>query len=197
MFFKTNYQPLTDEQLMKQVIKGKTKAFEELYARYYEKMYYYFFRMLRQDANKAQDFVQDLFVKLVEQPQAFDVNRKFSTWIYRVASNQCKNEYRKHSRAFANLETCEEMPSTPLDLPQQLDQVLFQQYLEKALDLLSPKHKICFVLRYQEELSIAQISAIINCPEGTVKSRLHHALQQLAQHLALFNPVHQPNKEAL
>lgn len=197
MFFKTNYQQLSDEELMKQVIKGKTKAFEELYARYYEKMYYYFFRMLRKDANKAQDFVQDLFVKLVEKPQAFDVNRRFSTWIYTLASNQCKNEYRRQSRAFADLGLCEEMPSTPLDLPQQLDQILFQQYLEKALDLLSPKHKICFVLRYQEELSIAQISAIVHCPEGTVKSRLHYALQQLSKQLALFNPVNHPNKEAL
>lgn len=182
---------------MQQVIKGKPKAFEELYARYYEKMYYYFFRMLRQDAAKAQDFVQDMFVKLIERPEAFDVNRKFSTWIYTVASNLCKNDYRRHKKAFLGLENCESFASERVDIPLQLDQALFHQHLEDALELLSPKHKICFVLRYQEELSVQQISEIVDCPAGTVKSRLHYALKQLSQQLAIFKPDACQKKEAL
>lgn len=195
MFFKTNYQQLSDEALMQQMSKGKSKAFDELYHRYYEKMYYYFFRMLRQDAAKAQDFVQDMFVKLIEKPQAFDINRKFSTWIYTIASNMCKNEYRRKSKQFSNLEDCEEFPSQALTIPFQLDQKIFNKHLELAIEELKPKHKVCFILRYQEELTIEQISQVVDCPEGTVKSRLHHTLKQLSKQLAIFNPKEPQNKE--
>ena len=196
MFFQPNYQQLSDEALMERLCQGKRKAFEALYGRYYDKMYHYFFRMLRQDANKAQDFVQDLFVKIIEKPTAFDVQRRFSTWIYTLASNMCKNDYRRQRQPLMDLETCQVLPSEGVDVPQQLDQVLFDQYLEQALEHLTPKHKICFVLRYQEELPLQQISDIVGCPVGTVKSRLHHALKQLAQQLAIFNPTPYQNKEA-
>lgn len=197
MFFKTNYQQLSDEALMRAISKGKSKAFDELYQRYYDKMYYYFFRMLRQDAAKAQDFAHDMFVKIIEKPQAFDLNRKFSTWIYTIASNMCKNEYRRKSNQFSSLEDCEKIPNEALTIPLQLDQKIFNKHLALAIQQLKPKHKLCFILRYQEELSIEQISQIADCPEGTVKSRLHHALKQLAQQLALFNPREHQNKEAL
>ncbi|WMX15645.1 MULTISPECIES: RNA polymerase sigma factor [unclassified Aureispira] len=197
MFFKTNYQQLKDEALMQRIVKGQSKAFDELYHRYYEKMYYYFFRMLGQNAAKAQDFVQDMFVKLIEQPEAFDSNRKFSTWIYTIASNMCKNEYRRKSNRFSNLDDCETIPSRGQTIPLQLDQKIFNKHLELAIEQLKPKHKICFILRYQEELSIQQISQVLDCPEGTVKSRLHHALKQLSKQLAIFNPQAHQNKEAL
>jgi len=197
MFFKINYQQLSDEVLMQRMSKGNSKAFDELYHRYYEKIYYYFFRMLWQDAAQAQDFAQDIFVKLIEKPQVFDTNRKFSTWIYTVASNMCKNEYRRKKQVFSNLKDCEAFPSQALTTPFQLDQKIFNKHLGLAIEQLKPKHKVCFVLRYQEELTIEQISQIVGCPEGTVKSRLHHALKQLSKHLAVFNPKKPQNKEAL
>lgn len=197
MFFRTNYQQLSDEALMQQLCKGKSKAFDELYHRYYEKMYYYFFRMLGQNTTKSEDFVQDMFVKIIEKPDAFDTKRRFSTWIYTVASNMCKNEYRRQNIRFFNIDECEKLPSETLAIPLQLDKKIFNKHLKEAIELLKPLHKICFVLRYQEELSIQEISQILDCPKGTVKSRLHHALKQLAQHLAIFNPKEQQNKEAL
>lgn len=194
MFFKTNYQQLSDEALMQQLRKGKSRALDELYRRYYDKLHGYFYRMLWQDANKAQDFVQDLFVKIIEKPAAFDVQRRFSTWIYTVASNMCKNEYRRQKPPTMDVTACASLTSDTVDVPQQLDQLLFNEHLAQAIEHLAPKHKICFVLRYKEELSIQQISDIVDCPEGTVKSRLHHALKQLARHLAIFNPIAHPNK---
>lgn len=194
MFFTTNYQQLSDEALMQQLHKGKSKALDELYRRYYDKLYCYFFRMLWQDTNKAQDFVQDLFVKIIERPTAFDVKRRFSTWVYTIASNMCKNEYRRQKLPSVDVATCASLTSESIDVPQRLDQILFNQHLAQAIEHLAPKHKICFVLRYQEELPIQQISDIVACPEGTVKSRLHYALKQLARHLAIFNPIPHQNK---
>jgi RNA polymerase sigma-70 factor (ECF subfamily) len=58
--------------------------------------------------------------------------------------------------------------------------VLFEQHLRLSINELSDAHRQCFVLRYQEELSVVEIAEIVDCPEGTVKSRLHHALRQVA-----------------
>src|ERR1700712_473931 len=74
---------------------GKEKAFTELYERYSKKMLYFFYQRLYQDKQKAQDFLQDLFLKILEKPQLFNADKKFKTWIYTLAANMCKNEYRK------------------------------------------------------------------------------------------------------
>jgi len=197
VFFRKKYTQLSDEELMQNMSKGRPKAFDELYKRYQERMYHYFYRMLGQDSSKAQDFVQDLFIKLIEKPHLFDANRKFSTWVYKIASNMCKNEYRRQNISFFSIEEYEQLPSEAVAIPLQVDQKIFSKHLKEAIERLKPAHKLCFVLRYQEELSIKEISHIVECPEGTVKSRLHHALKHLAQHLAIFNPQNQQNKEAL
>ena len=64
-----------------------------------------------------------------------------------------------------------------------MDQRLFDQQLHRAIDQLSANHRQSFILRYQEERTVAEIAAIIGCPEGTIKSRLHYALQQVSQYL--------------
>ena len=65
------YHTLTDEKLMSRIQRGSTAAFDELYARYSKRMLYYFHRMLGRDEEKAQDFLQDLFLKIVEDPARF------------------------------------------------------------------------------------------------------------------------------
>lgn len=195
MFFKKKYNQSSDEALMQWMCKGDSKAFDELYGRYYEKMYYYFFRMLYQDGNKAQDFTQDLFIKLIEKPHLFDSDRKFSTWFYTIASNMCKNEYRKQQIPFFNIDDYQDsLPNEDIPITLELDQKLFQKHLKESIEKLKPAHKNSFILRYQEYLSIKEISEIEGVPEGTIKSRLHHALQFLADELAVFNPQ---NKEIL
>ena len=181
---------------MQDMSKGKTQALDELYKRYRERMYYYFYRMLGQDKDKAEDFVQDIFVKLIEKPHLFDPGRKFSTWLYTIASNMCKNEYRRQKISFFGLEEHSGHIDGNVTIPLILDQKIFKKHLAEAIEQLKPSHKICFILRYQEELSIKAISEIAECPEGTVKSRLHHALKQLSGQLSIFNPKDQ-NKEAL
>ena len=174
---------------MQFISKGQSKAFDELYRRYGEKLYRYFYRMLYQNAPLAADFTQDLFLKIIEQPKAFDTNRKFSTWIYAVAANMCKNKYRSIERQpkqveFSHLETLTET----LNFGDKLDKTVFNNYLRQAINDLEPHHKACFILRYQENLTVKTISEIVGCPQGTVKSRLHYATKQLAITLKQFDP---------
>jgi len=80
---------------MQRVHEGNEHALEEIYHRYASLLLKYFHRMLWREEEKAQDFLHDLFLKIIEQPHRFKTEAKFSTWIYSVANNMCKNEYRK------------------------------------------------------------------------------------------------------
>ena len=124
-------------------------------------------------------------MKIIEQPQAFDTSRRFSTWFYTVAANMVKNEYRRRGRKPSLHPLPEEglAHSDTEELLAKLDAPIQRQNLELAVQQLSAKHRECFLLRYQEELSVQQISEIIGCPEGTVKSRLHYALRTLGKQL--------------
>src|ERR1035437_8441345 len=84
----------SDEELMLLVGNKDTKAFEELYKRYSKKIHYYFFRMLGNDKEKANDFTQDIFLKVIEKNSSYNKQLKFSTWLYSLATNMCRNEYR-------------------------------------------------------------------------------------------------------
>ena len=184
------YTETDDETLMKWLGKGDEKAFVELYGRYSQRLLDYFYRMLGRDEEKAQDFLQDLFLKLVEKPHLYDSRRKFSTWLYAVAANMCKNEYR--SREVRKImETVSDFgPEAPREKPDDegIDRVWFETGLMHELENLSVEHRSVFLLRYQEERSVKEISEILGCTEGTVKSRTFYALRKLAQRLHLFNP---------
>ncbi len=190
MFFKKSYHYYSDEELMSYLMQGKERAFNELYKRYGARMHNYFYRLLYQDNDLADDFTQDLFVKVIEKADSFNVQRKFSTWLYTIASNMCKNEYRRQSRNIIQqgLDNDIDIPY-PNFIPEHIDKALFNEHLQTALNDLDISQKECFILRYQEELSVKEISKILDCPEGTIKSRLHYTLKKLAQKLELFRPI--------
>jgi len=189
LFAKKTYQNYSDEDLMRDITKGSERAFEELYERYSGRMHSHFYRMLWQDSEKADDFTQDLFMKIVERPEMFDPNRRFSTWLYTVAGNMIKNEYRRNSKyKFTNNVPDGEVVECHAYLPDAIDRALFEQELQTAVNGLQDHHKECFVLRYQEEKSIREISEIVGCPEGTVKSRLFYSVKKLSDKLKIFHP---------
>ena len=187
---KTNqFQQCSDEELLLYMQKGKDKAFNEIYKRYAKKMHYYFYRLLYCDNEKANDFVQDLFLKIIEKPDSFNLNYKFSTWLYTLASNMCKNEYRRNevrgkSYNISNIE----LPSEELNsiLSDNYDRNLFKKILNETLEKIDPDLKLIFTLKYQEYLSNKEISEIMNCPEGTVKSRLFYMLKKIGISMNIF-----------
>lgn len=178
--FKKKYHTYSDEELMQFIKRGKEAAFDELYARYADKLYGYFYKMLWQDDEKANDFTQEVFLKIIEKPHLFDTSKRFSTWVFTMANNLCKNEYRKNTnrqKAYNGFSILQD-EMTEYNI-QQLDNELFINKINEAIETLEAHHKSCFLLRYKQELSVKEISKIINCPEGTVKSRLYHATKKI------------------
>ena len=187
--FGKKYKQLSDEQLVKLLSKRDEASFNELYARYKDKMYSYFYRMLYQDKDLAADFTQSLFLKVFEKADSFRLDGKFSTWIYSIAGNMCKNEYRRNSRPVPIIFLQQQL----FDIvqpkgPGNVDEEIFYKHLQHAINELEPKHKACYVLRFQQELTIKEISESLEVPEGTVKSRIHYALKKLSAKLMQFDP---------
>ncbi len=181
-----DYKNSSDEHLMSLIQNGEETAFNEIYQRYSGRLLHFMFRMLGQDEAKAQDFLQDVFLKIVSSPEKFDTTKNFKTWVFTVAANLCKNSFRKKDKHFADLSEIQSIDSiNDFDL---VDQQSFKKELSTKLDQLHPVYKEAFILRYHEGLSLNEIALVANCPLGTVKSRLHSAIRILSKKLIHYQP---------
>ena len=164
---------------------GDEKAFTVLYDRYSGRLMGYFHRMLWKDRERAEDLLQELFTKLAQRPEIYDPSRSFSTWLYSVANNMCKNEYRREEvRKKAAPELRHEANGTvQATAGDGLDRVHFSERLDAELDLLAHDHKATFVMRYHEDMAIKEIAVAFGCSEGTVKSRMFYAVRKLREEL--------------
>ena len=185
---------LSDEELMFFLSNGEELAFDELYERYSKRLLGYFVRMLNFDKELAEDALQDLFLKIAEAPEKFDKSRSFKTWIFSVASNSCKNYYRHKKIVSESKEEIKYINESVndnafLNTASKIDAITFRKMLEEILNELSIEKKEAFILKYQEEKTIAEIALIQDCPEGSVKSRLHYTIKVLEEKLQIFKPV--------
>ena len=183
MIFRRKNKTFTDSELMQQIVSGDHAAFSELYNRYKDRMYYYFYRMLNNSTENANDFVQELFMKIIAKPDSYNPAYAFHTWLYSVANNLCKNEYRRrgirleYQQYEASKPDIDFLNETIIE-PQQVIEKIFQ-----TLDQLGEENRSAFLLRYREEFSIREVADILGLPEGTVKSRLFNARKILAEKL--------------
>ena len=187
--FKRDYNSYTDEDLMRRFSEGDRRAFEQIYDRYEAFMVNFFYRKLWQDRIKAEDFTHDLFTKLIDKPTLFDPSRSFKTWLFSVANNMCKNEYKKQE---VRKPTAYDMPEGVESVDEgnlqdtQVDEKQFGIELSQALEKMGEKHSEVFKLRHFEGLSLNEIGEVLEINTGTVKSRLHHATKLLAEKLEVY-----------
>lgn len=190
--FRPSYHSETDEKLMRLLSQGDKRAFDEIYKRFANALKGYFLRMLWRDEAKAEDFVHDLFVKLIKNPGAFDDGRSFKTWIYSVACNMCKNEYKKQEvrkNTFTGIDQFFSISDKGVNVLNEVELNHFGEEFEKHLEDLKQEHKEVFSMRHFDGLSIKEIAEATNVNEGTIKSRLFYATKCLAEKLKEFNPV--------
>ena len=191
---KSKFSICSDEELMLHICKGDELAFDEIYFRYGKRLMGYFVRMLNFDKHIAEDALQDVFLKIAEAPEKFDGSRSFKTWVFSVAHNSCKNYYR-HKTVVNNF--TQEITYLQnginenefLKTATKIDGNHFRKMLEEVLNELPEEKKEAFILKYQEEKTISEIAFIQDCPEGSVKSRLHYTLKILEEKLKVFKPV--------
>ena len=189
---KTLNADSTDTQLIELVNAGHTNAFNSLVNRYRDRIFSVVYNMTsnREDAN---DVTQDVFVKAFHNIHRFQQKSTFFTWLYRIAVNTAISFIKKNrNRQFFSLENFEEegisgklaeiLSSRKHSRRELLLQEL-QEKLNEALQKLSVKHRTTVVLFEIEGLSHKDIGEILNCSEGTVRSRLHYAKNELQNYM--------------
>jgi RNA polymerase sigma-70 factor (ECF subfamily) len=153
---------------------GDHRAFAEIYDRYSSRLNGYFLKMLWSDREKAEDAVHDLFAKIIDRPHLFQEGYLFKSWIFQIASNMCKNAYRKRSFEMEYRSQLEKEGIDFLSIERKMDENIQLNELHKVLNELDEEKKSLFLLRYQQEMSMEDLSKVFEVPEGTIKSRLHH-----------------------
>lgn len=185
---KKDLKELSDEVLMQLLATRRSnEALTELHARYSKNVLGFFIRMLNGDQEKAQDFVQDLFLRILEKQHLFDPSKKFTTWMFTIASNMCKTSFR--NPVLERIDLDDRMLSDHvMHHENDLDKASFRATLKHAIELLEDHHRMTFVLRYMEELGVKEIAEITEVSEGTVKSRLYYATRKITCSLNEFAP---------
>ncbi|MDA1080586.1 MAG: sigma-70 family RNA polymerase sigma factor [Gemmatimonadetes bacterium] len=183
---------LDDSQLVQQHLIGNTRAFDLLVGRYQVRLLNFVYRIVG-DRERAEDLVQEAFIRVHRHLARFDRSKKFSTWIYTIASNLAKNELRNRARSplvlFTALTPHWDDDERPLEFEDsedaQPDEVYRRRHLRQAVEQsvakLPAHHRDVFVLRELEGRSYEEIAEITHCNLGTVKSRLNRARNAFAE----------------
>ncbi|MDB5054755.1 MAG: polymerase subunit sigma-24 [Bacilli bacterium] len=180
-----------ETRLAKLSREGDRRAFAELVELYKDKIYHLGYRMLNQ-RQEAEDVVQETFLRVYTNLNRYDENQKFSTWIYRIATNLCIDRLRKRKANYsldadmsdgegmdwhATLASEQAGPETELILSET------QQHIRDAIETLPDKYKTVVVLRYLHDLSLQEISDVLDMPVTTVKTRVHRGREFLRKKL--------------
>jgi RNA polymerase sigma-70 factor (ECF subfamily) len=181
---------MEDGDVVAAFLRGEERAFREIVNRYQTPLLNFVYRTIS-DREKAEDLVQDVFIRVYRHLHGFDPTRKFSTWIYTIAANLAKNELRNRSRRplvlLQSMKTIWRGEERPLELEDTSSRPddLFRkrqlcEFVEEATARLSAHHRQVFVLRDVKGKSYEEIAEITGTKVGTVKSRLSRARQSLA-----------------
>jgi RNA polymerase sigma-70 factor (ECF subfamily) len=171
-----------DRQIIQAVLRGDTECFGQLVLKYQDRLFNGLARMLG-SASDADDVLQESFLQAFRKLSTFRESSSFYTWIYRIAINAAINLRRRERRSLTlsdyaqfneRLTTgAEQSPARPLEQSEEIRE------LQESLNQLSDEHRNILVLREIEGMSYEDISAILDMPIGTVRSRLHRARMQL------------------
>ncbi|MBI1221614.1 MAG: sigma-70 family RNA polymerase sigma factor [Bacteroidetes bacterium] len=169
----------SDELLMELVVLGKKEALRELYERYFSLLCRFAHGFLKDEA-KAEDAVQEVFIRILNQRNQFDTGRKFRSWMFTLCANHCKNILRDEANRTRILQT-EQKDKESLEEPNyNLDQVRLKEEIKRLLARCSEKEKQLYNLRFEMDLSVKEIAGIMELPEGSVKSGLFYLIKKLS-----------------
>jgi RNA polymerase sigma-70 factor, ECF subfamily len=176
---------------IKQVKKGDQNAFAEIVDLYKDKIYQLCYRMLG-NAHEAEDIAQEAFIRAYVNIHTYDMSKKFSTWLYRIATNLSIDRIRKKKPDYfldaeiAGTEglTMYSQVAAEEKLPEEeIETMELQQTIQNEILKLPDKYRSVIVLKYIDELPLKEISEILDIPIGTVKTRIHRGREALRKQL--------------
>ena len=189
---------LSDSELLLQAKSGNDAAFEELIYRYDRSVLAIALKYVH-DTDEAKDIYQEVFIRVYRGLKNFEMKSEFSTWLFRIATNVClthKSRSKKHLQHSIDEQiTTEddevqkyELADVEMDPGEILINLDLGDIIRSAVDSLSAKQRMTFILKHYEGYKIREIAEMLNCKEGTVKKYLFDAIRNLRKKL---KPIHQ------
>ncbi|MGD9678192.1 MAG: RNA polymerase sigma factor SigW [Vulcanibacillus sp.] len=181
-----------DNILLEKIILGDSLAFTELINKYKDKIYYLGYRMLG-NKEEAEDICQETFIRVYSNLNKYDSKHKFSTWVYKIATNLCIDRIRKNKQKIYSLDNnynSEDELNGYSKLPDKKimpeDQLILDEknyYIQQSFNNLPVKYRTIMILRYIDELPLQEICNIVELPLTTVKTRLHRGREYMRKSL--------------
>ena len=176
-----------EPDLLVQFQQGDPDAFKEIVRTYQERLVQFFYRLCW-DLDRAEDFTQELFMKLLRSAKRYRSQGRLGTFIYRVATNLWIDHYRAmqpRPRLYSLDQAVHSVGADPGaigpdDLAIKKEQ---RQSLRRALESLTEPHRLVFELAVYQELPYAQVGQVLGIPVGTVKSRMHNSVRAIRETL--------------
>ncbi|MCK4546211.1 MAG: sigma-70 family RNA polymerase sigma factor [Candidatus Eisenbacteria sp.] len=182
-----------EKQWIEQCLDGDESGYQHLLDRYRRGIYNLAYRMLG-SAEDANDAAQEAFIKAFRSLDKYDPRFKFSSWLYRIATNHCVDALRKRKGYMVSLEEHEEegrdlksrLPGRNPDPADYVHRGERKAIMTRAINQLDPRYRSVILLRHDQEMTYEEMSSILGLPIGTVKVRVHRARQRLRDLLAPF-----------
>jgi len=181
----------SSSDLIKQAIEGDETAYKQLMTNYHGAIFNLLYKMVR-NKEETEDLVQEAFMKAFAALPSFNEEYAFSTWLYKIAINNCIDHMRKKRLKTYSInkpvqskdgELDREFPDTSMSPDRDVLNEERTLLIEAAIDELPENYKVAIVLRHSEEKSYEEIAEILNIPLGTVKARIFRAREMLKKKL--------------
>ncbi len=180
-----------DSTLIRQALKGDNRAYKKLMTKYHDAIHNFIYRMVH-DREQVEDLTQEAFIKAFSSLKSFNEEYAFSTWLYKIATNNCIDYIRRRKLQMYSIDKpIESRDSTiAFELPDdsgEADQGLIidqrARLLREAISQLPEKYRLVIHLRHAEEKSYEEIAKILHLPIGTVKAHIFRAREILYKQL--------------
>jgi len=176
-----------DFLLVEAALTGEEKAFAKLMSRYKDAIYFMLLKMVN-NKNDAEDLTLEAFGKAFKNLHQYSPNFAFSTWLFKIATNNCIDFLRKRRGVYVSIETSQEngdndqpikLRSTDPNPEEKLIRIQKAILMRRIVHRLKPRYRILVELRYFREFSYEEIAKELNLPLGTVKAQLFRAREML------------------
>jgi RNA polymerase sigma-70 factor (ECF subfamily) len=184
----------TDRELIQRLCDGDLNALGTLYDRYRLLVFHTALAITR-DRQAAEDILQECFLKVNSYARRIDISLPLEPWLYRVTVNLAYTYVTRRSRWLTSLENVIDRLVSPARTNSEYHAEMseLQTVIQQAIDELQPSQRMTVILYYLNDLSLKEISYILDCPVGTVKSRLYYGRQHLRRQLEEYlKPWHEP-----
>ena len=177
-----------ERQLICDVQEGSHEAFRDLVELHMRRVYDLAYGFVN-DHDDAEDIAQEVFVKVYHSIKDFRQESGFSTWVYRIAANTSLDRVKQRKRAVARLVPMDESQLGAVAADPGMDHIDTSAHIERALHELPTLQRAVVILRHMEGFSTKQVSGMLKCSEGTVKTHLHRGLKKMRKLLSNLSEV--------